>query len=344
MNTILIRLPNWVGDVILATPTLHALRISFPDARIVGLGKPWARELLDGHPCLDEILTHPFQKRNERPGNTFQLLATIKKMKPSMGLLFPNSFASALLFFLARIPVRVGYATHGRGLLLNRKVEVPDGMLHQLDYFLGLLKGFSLDGNWDRSLYFPLSDERKTEADHLWRNWQVSEKDVVVGLNPGAAWGPSKRWLPEYFSKAGDMFQHELGAKIVIFGGPEDVSLARGIAGNMKAPSLNIAGKDNLRLLPALLARCNLFITNDTGPMHIAASQNVPQVVLFGPTDPHQTAYPYSNIKMMKRDLECSPCFQRECPLGHHECMVGISAAQVFHAGMDLLTEGNVTA
>lgn len=329
----------------MATPTLRALRVSFPDARIVGLGKPWARELLDGHPCFDEIITHHFQKKSEHLKSTLELLTTIKKLKPAWGLLFPNSFGSALIFFLARIPRRVGYVAHGRSGLLNRRVEIPDRSLHQLDYFLGLLKGFSLNGNWDRSLYFPISQERKDEADNLWCKWQVTEKDVVVGLNPGAAWGRSKRWLPEYFSRTGEMFHQELGAKIVIFGGPEDVSLAHEIAGNMKTPSLNIAGKDNLRLLPALLARCNLFITNDTGPMHIAASQKVPQVVLFGPTDSQQTAYSYNNTKVMKKDLECAPCFQRECPLGHHECMVGISAAQVFYTGMDLLSanRGNVT-
>lgn len=336
-ETILVRLPNWVGDVIMATPALRALRTTFPDARIVGLGKLWAPELLDDHPCFDEVLGFGFQAGKSDPKTTFGLIQTIRKRKPAWGLLFPNSFGSALLFFLARVPQRIGYNTNGRGLFLTRGIKTPDKTLHQLDYFLGLTAGFSKQTAWDRTLYFPVSPQRKEEADRLWQAWDVDPAEVVVGLNPGAAWGRSKRWLPEYFAKTADLFHQERGAKIVIFGGPEDVLLAEQIAGLMQAPSLIIAGKDNLRVLPALLGRCNLFITNDTGPMHIAESQKVPQVVLFGPTDPRQTAYVRENARVLLNKLDCAPCFKPECPYGHHNCMVGISPAQVFDAGSQLL-------
>lgn len=336
-ETILVRLPNWVGDVLMATPTLRALRVSFPDTRIIGLGKPWAVELLADHPALDEIIPFPFQNGKIRLNATFRLIQTLKKKNPTWGLLLPNSFGSALLFFLAGIPHRVGYNAGGRSILLNHGIDLPKSQSHQLNSFLNLMKGFLVEQPWDQTLYFPISQAKKEEADRLWSSWGVNAGEVVVGLNPGAAWGPSKRWLPEYFATAGDLFHKKCSAKIVIFGGPEDRTLAEEIANKMESPSFVIAGKDNLRVLPALLLRCNLFITNDTGPMHIAASQKVPQVVLFGPTDPRLTAYSNGSTRVLQKDLDCAPCFKQVCPFGHHNCMVGILPAQVFDAGMKLL-------
>ena len=331
------RLPNWVGDVIMATPTLRALRASFPDARIIGLGKPWVQELLADHPAMDEIIPYPFQNGKLKFNATFRLMQTIKAKNPSWGLLLPNSFGAALLFFLAGIPRLVGYNAGGRRIFLNHGIDLPKSKLHQLDSFLYLMKGFSIEKEWDHSLYFPITQAKKEEAESLWSSWGVNAGDVVVGLNPGATWGQSKRWLPEYFAATGDLFYKERAAKIVIFGGPEDRSLAEDIASRMRSPSIVIAGKDSLRVLPALLLRCNLFITNDTGPMHIAASQKVPQVVLFGPTDPRHTAHSSGSTRVLQKELECAPCFQRVCPLGHHNCMAGISPDQVFDAGMQLL-------
>ena len=336
-ESILIRLPNWVGDVLMATPTLRALRSSFPQARITALGKPWARDLLSDHPSIDEVLTFPFQASNKNGASTRELLKTLSERNAQWGLLFPNSVASALLFFLARIPNRVGYTMRGRGILLTNGVPPPSHKTHEIDSFLGLLKGFSITGEFDRTLYFPVNQEKENLAAEFWKSCGIKDSDVIVGFNPGAAWGPSKRWLPKHFAEAGDLFQREMGAKIVIFGGPEDVNIAQEIATAMSLPPLIAAGRDNLRVLPALLKRCNLFITNDTGPMHIAASQNVPQLTLFGPTDPGKTSYSNDITKVVRKDLECAPCFKRECPLGHHQCMVGISANEIFLAGADLL-------
>ena len=337
-ETILVRLPNWIGDVVMATPTLRALRVSFPTAHIVGLGKPWVAELLDGHPALDEIITHPFQTKSDGVRKKVSLLRKITEKKPARGLLFPNSYGSALLFYLAKIPKRVGYTTEARRTLLNRGIKPPAAPLHQIDYFLGLMKGFSVDQIWDRSLYLPVSRKNRQEAQEFWKQRNLEPNETVVGLNPGAAWGVSKRWLPEYFARAGELFHQKLNARVVLFGGSEDVPLAEEIAAAMNAPSLAIAGQDNLRILPALISRCNLFITNDTGPMHIATSQNVPQIALFGPTDAQQTAYSFDNVKVLRLDLECAPCFQRTCPLVHHQCMVGITPQQVFEAGMKLIS------
>ena len=336
-ETILLRLPNWVGDVLMATPVLRALRENFPESKIVVLGKPWSRDLLDGHPAVDEIITAPFQSGKLNVRSIMALVKQIKEQDPQWGLLLPNSLGSALIFVVAGIPNRVGYSTNGRSIVLNRGVPVPHEKMHQIDSFLHLLTGFSLDGPWDKTLYFPIQDQKMLEAEALWKEWNVIRTDVIVGLNPGAAWGPSKRWLPANFAAAGEMFQRELGARILIFGGPEDVPLAQEIASRMQTPPLIAAGRDNLRVLPALLSRCNLLITNDTGPMHIAASQKVPQVVLFGPTDPRQTSYSDPSMHVIRKDLECSPCFEPHCPLGHHRCMSEISPAEVFFAGSTIL-------
>jgi heptosyltransferase-2 len=336
IDKLLVRLPNWVGDVVMATPTLRSLRESFPKTRIIALGKPWARELLRDHPCIDQIITHSFRN------GSLRLISQLKALNADTALLFPNSFASALIFFLARIPNRIGYNTKGRGLLLTRGIRTPSSTVHQVDYFLGLMNGFDGVQNWDRSLYFPVSEEAMEEASAFWRTLGVSETDTLIGLNPGAAWGSSKRWLQSYFGETGDLFQERSGAKIAIFGGPEETPLAEEIAQLMKSKPIIVAGKDNLHLLPALLKRCNLFITNDTGPMHLAAAQKTPQIVLFGPTDPHQTAHEDPNIKVIRKELECSPCFKRECPYGHHNCMKSISATEVFRAGAELLNKSGM--
>lgn len=337
-ETIVLRLPNWIGDVVMATPTLRALRASFPQGHIMALGKPWAGELLADHPSLDEVFTYPFQKKNSALTAKFQLLAAVKERRPSWGLLFPNSLSSALLFFLAGVPERVGYLTAGRGPFLNHGLQPPPPPVPLVDYYLGLMKGFSLDQDWERSLYLPAAKETKEKAEHLWKSWGIEAGERIVGLNPGAAWGRSKRWPPERFAEVGDLFARESGARIVLFGSGEEVGLVETVAQMMRAPSLVLAGKDDLRLLPALFSRCDLLVTNDTGPMHIAASQGVPLVVLFGPTDPGQTAHYDENTKVIMKELYCAPCFKRECPYKHHECMVGISAREVFGAGMELLT------
>jgi heptosyltransferase II len=336
-ETILVRLPNWIGDVIMATPTLRALRDSFPRSRILALGKPWAVDLLLGHPAVDEIIPFPFQNGKPKLNSTLWLIRTIKSRNPDWGFIFPNSFGSALLFFLAKVPRRIGYRTNRRGRLLTHAIDLPQTQVHQLDSFLNLMKGFSIEKKWDQSLYLPVTPAKKEEGDALWRSWGIQADDVVIGLNPGAAWGPSKRWFPEYFAATADLFQQKTGIKIVIFGGPEDQSLAQEIANKMHTPPLIVAGKDNLRVLPALLLRCNLFITNDTGPMHIAASQKVPQVVLFGPTDPLHTAYRNASTRVIQKELDCAPCFKRVCPFGHHNCMATILPNQVVDAGIELL-------
>lgn len=343
-KTILLRLPNWIGDLVMATPTLRALRISFPQARIVALGKPWARELLAEHPAVDEVIAYPFQKKSQGLGARFQLIKAIKERLPDWGLLFPNSLSSALLFYMAGIPQRVGYITGGRGAFLNHGLEPPLSPPPLVDYYLGLMKGFSLEKDWEREFFLPLSEDAKKKAHELWNDLGVKPGEPVVGLNPGAAWGASKRWLPERFAEVGDLFAREGGAKITLFGSPEEIPLAQKIALGMKQPPLILAGKDNLKILPALLSRCNLFITNDTGPMHIAASQGVPLVVIFGPTDPRQTAHYLGGIKIISKELQCAPCFKRECPYKHHECMVGITAAEVFAAGAELLKKAKEKA
>jgi heptosyltransferase-2 len=160
--------------------------------------------------------------------------------------------------------------------------------------------------------------------------------DFVIGINPGAAFGSAKRWYPERFAEVARQLAQLRNAKIVIFGGPGETDIAAEIEQQLCGNCLNLAGKTSVRGLMALIRNCNLFITNDSGPMHIAAAFGVPLVAIFGSTD-HATTAPYTErAVLVRKDIECAPCKLRECPTDHR-CMTAVSADDVVQASLCLL-------
>lgn len=332
---IIVRVPNWIGDVVLCTPALHILRKSFPSASITALAKEWVAPALEANPDIDRIIA---MREKE---SYFELIRKIAVDKFETGILFPNSFSSALLFRLAHIPKRVGYATDGRSLLLTKRIKRPADFKkeHQVFYYIRLIERYlSATRNSNQTvipdqevaeLVWNITEKEEAQADELLQNNTLSQKRLI-GINPGAAHGPAKRWFPERFAKVSD----ELAQKyeIAIFGSSHEREIAASITKLMRFKPLNFAGKTSLRQLAALISRCVLFITNDTGAMHIAAAVGTPIVAIFGSTDSQRTA-PWGNGHIIvQKKIRCSPCMKKKCPKRYHKCMKEVETQKVLKA------------
>lgn len=369
---ILVRMPNWIGDAVVAMPAVAFLRRRFPDAELCALAIPGISQLLSHHPDLDRIIV--FDRKGKHAGirGWIRLLRLLRAERFDLCVLFSNAFASALLAYLAAIPTRLGYRRDGRGFLLNRAIAVSSKKIHVTEYYLRLVKELDREVDSSTSLlstlhssrsmnFYPptlwlLPKERESasrvlsseslnpapgrlkgspnDSDRL--GWGPPALDFV-GLNPGAAYGSSKRWEPSRFAEVADRLVISHGVRIVIFGGPQDQKVAEEIAFAMKHPPLLLAGRTALRESMALISRCRMLITNDSGPMHIAAAFGVPLVAVFGPTDPEVTSPVGQGHRLVRIGVDCSPCRYRECPIDHR-CMVRLTPDAVYQAAAELLS------
>ncbi|WP_447973294.1 lipopolysaccharide heptosyltransferase II [Nitrospira sp. Kam-Ns4a] len=337
--------PNWIGDAVMCEPALAGLRELFPAAEIALLVKPAVAGLFEGHPAVDRILLYDGKGRHAGLSGKWALASSLRRMGFDLAVLFQNAFEAALIAFLAGIPRRYGYATDGRGWLLSEPVAMPDRgrAIHQVHYYLDLLRplGGFLPARPPR-LFVSEQDER--EAGALLAA-EVAPGDFLVGLNPGSTYGGAKRWLPERFAQAADRLLERLSvergqpARLVIVGAPGEEPLAQAIADRMVARPVLLTGRTTVRQLMAVVKRCGLFLSNDTGPMHIAAAFGVPLVAIFGPTDPRTTAPYGTGHTIVRQPVECAPCLLRECPIDHR-CMTGITVDMVSEAAVERLTRG----
>jgi heptosyltransferase-2 len=242
--------------------------------------------------------------------------------------------------------VRIGYARDGRSFLLDEAVEppLPAAYGHQASYYLQLLfrAGVIDQPQPVREIRLYVTDPELHWAAKKLDTLGLNGPRFLIGLNPGAAFGPAKRWLPERFAALADRLMGALNADVLIFGSSEERPLAEEIAGAMKHTPTVLAGGTSLRQLLALMAQCRLIVTNDSGPMHLAAALGVPLVAIFGSTDERATGPVGARIRIVSRRVDCSPCGLRECPIDFR-CMRGISVEEVFEATLDLVKRWNIT-
>jgi len=246
-------------------------------------------------------------------------------------ILLQNAIEAALLSALALIPRRVGYTTDGRRLLLSHPISVTDAdkRLHHTDYYLQLLSRLGIEGG-DRRLKLACTEQELSWAKELLAD------DNVIAINPGAAYGSAKRWLPDRFAAVGDELAQRYRARIVLTGGPGEVEIGNDIAAAMSCNPLNMVGKTSVRQMMAILASSRLLVTNDSGPMHVASAFAVPIVAVFGSTD-HTTTCPASEkVVIVRKETDCAPCLLRQCPIDHR-CMTAIQAEDVLQAAYRLL-------
>jgi heptosyltransferase II len=344
---ILVVQPSWVGDAVMATPMLRALRATLPQAHISYLMKRYVKPMYTGMPWADRLITYRTGKSNKKAGRS-QFLGLIAKLRTGhfdTAVILPGSFKSALICKMAGISRIVGYERDGRGFLLTDRLLPPkkEGRYVPspiVKYYMGLA---SYLGATDRDLTLSLfvTPGEKREADETLARAKLSSESPRpwIMLNPGAMYGASKCWPAEYFAELADELIAQRNATVLISSSPREQMIVDDILSKMKyaqqAVDLSRCGM-TLGALKEIVRRCDLMITNDTGPRHIAAAMDVPVVTLFGPTHPQWTEIYFNKERICQVPVHCGPCQLKKCPLDHR-CMTRLVPALVLRAVSELL-------
>ena len=334
-RNILVRSLNWIGDAIMATPALAAVRQTFPAARITLLANPVVGQLFLQHPWVDQVVSFDRTGSHRGLAGRLRLAKELRQQHFDLALILPNSFDAALVPFLAGIPARFGKASDGRSLMLTRRyhaqgLENP----HEVQYYRALLESFAIRGDVAQPLLVTAPDE-DAAARQLLSEHGIAASDLLLGINAGATFGSAKRWYPERFAAVAQRLAAQWGTRVILFGGPDEVELVAAIEQHLEGHCLNLAGKTTVRQLMALIKRCDFFVTNDSGPMHIAAAFGVPLVAVFGPTDHVGTAPCSERAVVVRQATECAPCKLRACPTDHR-CMTSVTVEDVVQAANQL--------
>jgi heptosyltransferase II len=345
---IVVFLPNWVGDAVMATPALRGLRNRFPQARITFFGKAASLAVLDGSGLCDETAADRVEGASQRQG----ALATgrrLRRGKYDLAVLLPNSFRSALIARWARVSRRLGYKRDGRGWLLTDHRLPPgsgDGLAvyPAVDYYLDLVAELGATPD-SHELKLGVSDSGEERAEQLLSDADFDSARPLVLLNPGSSFGPSKLWPADRYAAAADALTDQCNAQIIINAAPGEEAIAAAVAVAMEHPPLvNLADDANsLALLKSLLKRADVLITNDTGARHIGAAMQTGLVTIFGSTDPEWTIIDWPRERIIRANVECSPCQKKRCPnpqgATFHQCMTAIEPQEVIDAAKELLAE-----
>ena len=322
-SRVLVRAPNWLGDVVLSLPAVRDLRRNFPAARLTVLARPSVADLYRAVPEADAILESRGHGKD----------ASLLRGAFDLAVLLPNSFGAALAVWRAGIAERWGYRTDGRGPLLTRSLPVPDDVRgrSQVYYYRWMLAGLGLhvSGAPDTCLQCPEEWARRGAA-------KLGDDGPWLGLNPGAFYGSAKRWDPERYAAVADLVARDTGSKVAILGGAAERGLGEAIAGMMRTPARVLSGGTTLPELVGVLSRLRALVTNDSGPMHVAAALGVPLVAVFGSTDWRETAPVGGRTRLVREHVECAPCLLRECPIDHR-CMRRVTVDRVAEAARELM-------
>jgi heptosyltransferase-2 len=338
IQRLLIRSANWIGDAVMTTPAIRMIRKGFPNTHISLLAKPWVSPVFENSEHIDQLLIYDGEKRHKGFSGKFRLARDLKKYKFDVAILMQNAFEAAFITFLSGIPIRIGYNTDARRLLLTHAVPCTKEIKkkHQTEYYMNILRGIGLDRD-NQGLYLKLSQKDRLRAEKILLEQHLSIDDRLIGINPGATYGPAKQWSPDRYANLADRIQALFGVRVVIFGGPGDKTLGRKISQKMSHRPVDLSGKTSLGEAMALIERCDLFISNDSGLMHVAAALDIPLIAVFGSTNPAATGPLGSNSKVVQAAVPCSPCLKSECPEGHLNCMDQIDVERVFDSVKEML-------
>lgn len=318
----------------MSTPALEALRKEFPQAHIALLARPWVAGLYSREPFCDELIPYEAPRGWKGLGEKWKLASTLRRREFDCAILLQNAFEAAALVRLAGIPKRIGYARDARGWLLTDPIPVPrsaETPRHQRFYYLELLKRAKLINGYSDASPIRLTGAGAAAQQGRNRFRSASISGAVIGVSPGAAYGGAKRWLPDRFAEAAIEIAGERNAAVALFGSKAEVSLCGVVHERVEAAGhrcVNFAGATSLAEFVELAAACELFLTNDSGAMHVASALGVPTIAVFGPTDEEATGPTGEHSLVVREPVECSPCLLRECPIDHR-CMTRVSAHRV---------------
>ena len=321
-NILVMHTGGWIGDMILLTPALRALRKNFSEAHISILINPLVRDLMEKNPYIDKVIV--YDKRNTQKGlrQMWQMADRFRaKQFDTAIILHPNSIRSAFLSFIADIPERIGTKFKGRGLFLTTKVKRRTN-IHEVHRYLDVVNPIVGTNHDEKLEFWGISKDDENFAE----NALAGRSSPIIGINPCTTWS-SKRWSAERFARLADLLSRRFGAYVFLTGTPEDVHLGNEITKRVSSELLDLVGRTTLWQLGALMKRCDLYITGDSGSMHISAAVNTHTIALFGPTDPVRHGPFGTGHNVVRRDMRCSPCYKRECK--SCDCMQNIQVEDI---------------
>ncbi|MGE5840759.1 MAG: lipopolysaccharide heptosyltransferase II [Deltaproteobacteria bacterium] len=341
IRRILVRATNWVGDAVMSMPAFEAVKENFPDSQVAVLARPWVLPLYESHPAATHVIPYTRGNGYRKDFSEFlRVIRTVRSLHFDMAVLFQNAFEAALIARLAGIRIRVGYNTDGRGLLLSHSVARGKEVLkrHQVEYYLTILRALG----WDAPTRDPVlrtSPESVSRARSILSSKGIGDQDLLLGLSPGAAYGPAKRWPVERFAAIARRAIREWGARVIVIGTEKERELGETLVSAAAPDVFNFCGMTGLGDALALIKRCRLFVSNDSGLMHVAAALQVPTVAIFGSTDSVATGPRGKNARIVKQDMECSPCLKPECAIGYR-CLLAVQPEDVWRSMEELRAQG----
>ncbi|MDD5687080.1 MAG: lipopolysaccharide heptosyltransferase II [Elusimicrobia bacterium] len=324
---ILIIQTAFLGDVVLTIPLIQAAK-KYLKSEVSVLCIPSTQNILESHPSISELIVYDKKGKDKGLMGLLKVVKKLREKKYDISLIPHPSFKSGLIAYLSGIPKRIGLSNSAGRIFFTGNVFF-DKEKYQLERYLDLLKYFDIEVREEKTeIYIDKKDEEYVAN-------LLAGSEVFFGINPGSVWA-TKRWPAKNYAELSDRIVNELGGKIIIFGGPDDIEVVNTVVKNMGTKAINLAGKTTIKQLAALIKKCKIFITNDSGPMHIAAAFNVPTVAVFGPTVKELGFFPYSKkAVVIEKDIPCRPCGRHgpnKCPQGDFKCMNEVSVDDVFKA------------
>ena len=339
MSKIMVRAPNWLGDAVMSLPAIGAIREAFPQVHIAVVVRPSIADLYAREAAIDNVIPYaaPRGLRGRR-----EFAARLRQERFDAAILLQNAFDAALVAWLAAIPERIGYSRDARGWLLTRAIPVPEpGEIprHERFYYLELLRRAGILERFPPSAAIRLGGIEAARQAGAARLRSLAIAAPAVGISPGAAYGNAKRWLPERFAEVARSLPPDTA--VLVFGAPSERALCELVAAQLCRSHIdarNLAGETSLAEFIDLAAACRLFLTNDSGAMHVASALGVPTIAVFGATDDATTGPTGPLARVVREHAECSPCLLRECPIDHR-CMTRVTADRVAAAALRLWEE-----
>ena len=337
VKNILVRGTNWIGDVIMSLPAVSSVRHTFPHAKITVLAKPWVAQLYRACPDVDDVIVFQSPGIHDGIGGKIRLAAQLRKGNFDLAVLLQNAIEAAIIAWLARIPLRAGYNSDCRGLLLTHSVKRTREIrkIHQIGYYLEMVEalGFEASG---RNINIVPGNDYPPAAKKILTEHNIKERDTLIGIAPGASYGPAKMWFPERFAAVADKLANEFSARIILFGSAGDRERTDQVQQYSKNTMINLAGETTLKEVIGLISECNLFISNDSGLMHLAGALDIPLIAIFGSTNPTTTSPAGRKSVVIYKDVSCSPCLKEVCPTDFR-CMDLIGIDDVYDAAKNIL-------
>lgn len=325
---ICVRMPNWLGDAVMGTPVLEDIKHAFPQSSLTVLCHGAIKLLLDASPHIDNFIVFPADKKRESAEKN-RIYSELQKGQFDTGILLTRSFSSAWWFWKGNIKRRIGFKDHLRSLLLTDALTVPpnEEYEHAVFTYKKLLAplGIGLSASKPKLYFRP---EELEAAKKTLESYNIHPHNLLIGINPGAAFGSAKCWPKERFKELTARLLMHPEVRVIYFGDGVSKPLVDEITNPFGDKVANVAGKTSLRSFTSLLSLCNCLITNDSGPMHVAAALETPLVAIFGLTNEIKTG-PYGGGTIIHKHTLCSPCYKRKCPIDFR-CMTSITTEDVF--------------